>query len=146
MTGGPRGLCPPPIHPGQKEEFWQSWRQGGPVGFGPPIDMHGPPIKKITLLKTAAFVLNFKLWLPPDERLAPLSRLLCCRLWILVFRINTCHCVLFSCFLAGILISGLTSEKYNTTLLFALARVMMAQPQWPVNSQASLQLLKTNLL
>ena len=97
MTGGPRGLCPPPIHPGQKEESWQSWRQGGPVGFDPPIHMHGPPIKKITLLKTAAFVLNFKLWLPPDERLAPLSRLLCCRLWILVFRINTCHCVLFSC-------------------------------------------------
>ena len=34
---------------------------------------------------------------PPDERLAPLSRLLCCRLWMLVIRINTCHCVLFSC-------------------------------------------------
>ena len=49
-------------------------------------------------------------------------------------------------FLAGILISGLTSAKYNTTSLFALARVMMAQPQWPANSQASLQLFKTNLL
>ena len=49
-------------------------------------------------------------------------------------------------FLAGILISGLTSEKYNTTLLFALARVMMAQPQWPANSQALLQLFKTILL
>ena len=51
-------------------------------------------------------------------------------------------------FLAGILISGLTSKKYNrpTTLLFALARVMMAQPQWSANSQASLQLFKTNLL
>ena len=33
---------------------------------------------------------------PPDERLNLLSRLLCCRLWILVIRINTCHCVLFS--------------------------------------------------
>ena len=29
-------------------------------------------------------------------------------------------------FLAGLLISGLTKEKYNTTLTFALARVMMA--------------------
>ena len=49
-------------------------------------------------------------------------------------------------FLAGILISGLTSKKYSATLLFALARVMMAQPQLPANSQASLQSLKTNLL
>ena len=30
------------------------------------------------------------------------------------------------CFLAGLLISGLTKEKYNTTLTFALARVMLA--------------------
>ena len=30
------------------------------------------------------------------------------------------------CFLAGLLISGLTKEKYDTTLLFALARVMMS--------------------
>ena len=65
---------------------------------GPIIDMFGPPIKKLTLSKAAAFVLNFKLYPPPpDERLAPLSRLLCCRLWILVIRINTCHRVLFSC-------------------------------------------------
>ena len=35
--------------------------------------------------------------------------------------------------------------RRSTTLLFALARVMMAQPQWPANSQASLQLFKTNL-
>ena len=40
-------------------------------GSGLPIDMLGPPIKKLTLLKTAAFVLNFKLWPPSDERLAP---------------------------------------------------------------------------
>ena len=33
----------------------------------------------------------------------------------------------------------------NATLLFALPRVVMAQPQWPSNGQASLQLFKTNL-
>ena len=55
---------------------------------------------------------------------------------ILVIVINACHCVIV--FLPG-LISGLTKEKYDATLLFALARVMMAQPQWPANSQASLQ-------
>ena len=49
------------------------------------------------------------------------------------------------CLLAGLLISGLTKEKYNTNLLFALARVMMAQPHWTTNGQASLQLFKTNL-
>ena len=48
-------------------------------------------------------------------------------------------------FLAGLLISGLTKQKHNTTLLFALARVVMAQPQWSANGQASLQLFKTNL-
>ena len=42
--------------------------------------------------------------------------------------------------------SGFTSKKYNTTLLFALTGVTMAQPQLPANSQASLQLFKTNLL
>ena len=55
------------------------------------------------------------------------------------------HLPLRGCFLAGFLISGLTKEKYNTTLLFAFARVVMAQPQWPANGQASLQLFKTNL-
>ena len=41
----------------------------------------GHPFNKLTLLKTATFVLNFKLWPPPpDKRLAPLSRLLCRRL------------------------------------------------------------------
>ena len=49
------------------------------------------------------------------------------------------------CFLAGLLISGLTKEKYYITLLFTLARVMMAHPQWPANDQASLRLFKTNL-
>ena len=61
----------PPIHPGQKQGSWQSRRQGGLGGSGPPIDMLGPPIKKLILLKTAVFVLNFNLWPPPDERLAP---------------------------------------------------------------------------
>ena len=55
------------------------------------------------------------------------------------------HLPLCDSFLAGLLISGLTKEKYNTTLLFALARIVMAQPQWPANGQASLQLFKTNL-
>ena len=39
------------------------------------------------------------------------------------------HLLLRDCFLAGLLISGFTKEKHNTTLLFALARVVMAQPQ-----------------
>ena len=50
------------------------------------------------------------------------------------------HLPLRDCFLAGLLISGLTKEKYNTTVVFALARVVMAQPQWPANVQTSLQL------
>ena len=34
----------------------------------------------------------------------------------------------------------------NTTLFFlCVARVVMAQPQWPANGQASLQLFKTNV-
>ena len=51
------------------------------------------------------------------------------------------------CFLAGLLKSGFTKDKSDTTLLFALARLrpIMAQPQWPANGQASLQLYKTNL-
>ena len=49
------------------------------------------------------------------------------------------------CFLTGLLISWLLKEKYNTTLLFALARIVMAQSQWPANGQASLQLFKPNL-
>ena len=57
---GPRGPCSPLIHPKQKQESWQSRRQGEPGGSGPPIDMLGPPIKKLTLSKTAAFVFNFK--------------------------------------------------------------------------------------
>ena len=36
---------------------------------------------------------------------------------------------LHDCFFAGLLVSGLTKEKYITILLFALARVMMAQGQ-----------------
>ena len=49
------------------------------------------------------------------------------------------YLLLRDCFLAGLLTSGLTKEKYDTTLLFVLARVMMAQPQWPANNHASLQ-------
>ena len=69
------------------------------------------------------------------------------------------HLRLRDCFLAGLLTSFnkwacwafnkrdcfLAKEKCNTTLLFALARVVLAQPQWPANGQASLQLFKTNL-
>ena len=36
------------------------------------------------------------------------------------------HLRLRDCFLAGLFASGLTKEKCNTTLLFALARVVMA--------------------
>ena len=47
------------------------------TGTGPaPRRRPGPP-NKLTFLKTATFVPNFKLWAPPDERLAPLSQLLC---------------------------------------------------------------------
>ena len=35
--------------------------KGGP---GPPVDILGLPINKLTLLKTAVSVLNFKFWLP----------------------------------------------------------------------------------
>ena len=42
------------------------------------------------------------------------------------------------CFLPELLISRLTKEKCSTTLHFALAIVMMVQPQWPANGQASL--------
>ena len=55
------------------------------------------------------------------------------------------HLPLRDCFFAGLLISGLTKQKHNATLLFAWARVVRAQPQWPANGQASLQLFKTNL-
>ena len=39
-------------------------RRGSQRGPAPPIDMLGPPINMLTLLKTAVFVLNFKLWPP----------------------------------------------------------------------------------
>ena len=52
-------------------------RAGAKGGLAPPIDMLAPPlINKFSILKTAAFVPNFKLWPPPNKRLAPLSRLL----------------------------------------------------------------------
>ena len=34
------------------------------VRAGPPIELLGHPINKLTLLKTVAVVLNFKFWLP----------------------------------------------------------------------------------
>ena len=46
----------------------------------PQLTCLAPPINKLTFLKTAAFVLNFKLWHHPDNCLAPLSRLPWCRL------------------------------------------------------------------
>ena len=51
-----------------------------PKRGGGPLNRHAwPPINKVTLLKTAAFVLNFKLWPLPDKHSAPLSQLLCPR-------------------------------------------------------------------
>ena len=47
-------------------------RRQGAEGRTPPIDMLGPPSKKLTLLKTAAFVLILK-FNPPDKRLTPLG-------------------------------------------------------------------------
>ena len=42
--------------------------EGGPGRPGPlPIDMLGPPINKLNFLKTAAFVLNFKLYPSPPS-------------------------------------------------------------------------------
>ena len=38
--------------------------RGGQGGLVPPINMLDPPINKLSLLKTAAFVLNFKFWPP----------------------------------------------------------------------------------
>ena len=64
-------------------------RGRGQRGLPFAIEMLGPPINKLTFLKTAAFVLNFELYPtspPPDKRLAPLSRLLCRRLCISFFK------------------------------------------------------------
>ena len=43
--------------------------RAGARGFSSSIDMLGPPIKKLTLSKTAVFMLNFKLCPPPPPRL-----------------------------------------------------------------------------
>ena len=42
-------------------------------GLAPSINMLAfpPPINKLSLLKTAAFVLNFKIWPPKSTALAP---------------------------------------------------------------------------
>ena len=45
-------------------------KKGASGGPALPIGMLGPPINKLTLLKTVAFVLNFKLCHPSDNRLA----------------------------------------------------------------------------
>ena len=58
--------------------------RGGQGAFPSPIDMLGPPINKLSLLKTAAFVLNSNFG-PPDKLLALLSRLLWRRLCRVVF-------------------------------------------------------------
>ena len=52
------------------------------------------------------------------------------------------HLPLGDCFLSGLLISGLTKEKCN--FFFVLTKVVMAQPQWPANDQASIQLFNMN--
>ena len=49
---------------------------GAREDLAPPIDMLGPPINKLTLLKTEAFVLNFKLRPPPDKLLVPTPKVL----------------------------------------------------------------------
>ena len=70
-------LCSTPIGPGPAP-------RGGSCP-PPPIDMLAPPlINKLILFMTADFVLKFHTLIPPDKRLAPLSRLLCRRrrLWI----------------------------------------------------------------
>ena len=53
----------------------------GARGLAPPNRHACSPIQEPSFLKTAAFVLNFKLWPPPDKRLAPLGRMLWRRLW-----------------------------------------------------------------
>ena len=62
--------------PTTKSRLRADAKEGGGAGEpGPPIDVLGPPINKLTLLKTAAFVLNFKLCPPlPGKRLTPPSR------------------------------------------------------------------------
>ena len=61
--------CSPPLH-----RFFcvRAGARGGTGGPAPQLVYLAQ-----TLLKTAAFVLNFKLCPPPDKRLAPLIRLLC---------------------------------------------------------------------
>ena len=72
QNGNLRSRLPPgSLHECNKLRV-QGWRQRRTRGgLAPPIDMLSPPINKLSLLKTAAFVLNFKLWPPPDKRLAP---------------------------------------------------------------------------
>ena len=53
-------LCSTSVGRGPKGRQ-QGRRQGGPGG-APPIDMLGTPINKLSLLKTAAFVLMFNFW------------------------------------------------------------------------------------
>ena len=66
--------------PHYRDTDGQGRRQGGPGGPDPQSTCLAPSINKLTFLKTVDFVLNFKLWPPPDKRLAPLSRLLWRRL------------------------------------------------------------------
>ena len=67
------------------EKGWwedQGRRQGGGQGgLAPPIDTLGPPNQQAYSFQDNALYSYFKHWLPPDKRLAPLSRLFCRRLW-----------------------------------------------------------------
>ena len=66
-----------------------------------------PPINKLTFLKAAAYVLNFKLCPPPtDKCLAPLSQLLCRRL-----------CFLYFDFCLKLLVFILFTHEYGVSLI-----------------------------
>ena len=56
-------MVPPQSILDKKKDLGRAGAKGA-RGSGPPIDMLGPPIKKLTLMKPAVFVLNFKLWSP----------------------------------------------------------------------------------
>ena len=79
--GRPRGPWPP--NPSwTKTRIFAEPAPRKARGSSPPIDMLSPPSKKFTRLKTAAFVLNFKVCPPPSVMNAWPLLVLCCRLWI----------------------------------------------------------------
>ena len=100
VARGGTGAMAPPIHPRQKQGFWQSRRQGD-QGVRSPNRHAWAPIKKLTLLKTVVFVLNFKLCPhPSDERILAIFSVVSCLPFLEFFFLSLKRCcsVLYSYF------------------------------------------------